>query len=159
MPFKWKPNLTIGFARGSGGGSGDIDSSFRQTGLQANKWRFQGVKRFRYYGELLRPELSNLSVATIGAGMPLLNNSSVDVTYHRYQQVQARDSLRNTRLRADPNGDSRDIGKELDIVLGIRENKRWEFALIGAQFRGGQAFSQQPNRIARLFLLELTYNF
>jgi alginate production protein len=159
LPLAWRPNITLGLARGSGGGSGDVDRSYRQTGLHANKWRFKGVKRFRYYGELLQPELSNLNVATLGVGMPLLNSSSLDLVYHKYRQVHAKDSLRDARLSADPNGVSTDIGQELDLVLDVRESRRFEYTLIASFFRGGDAYKVQPERDAYRLLFELTYNF
>ena len=45
--------------------------NFRQTGLQENKGRMSGVKRWRFYGEVLDPELSNLRVASAGFGLRL----------------------------------------------------------------------------------------
>ncbi len=159
LPMKWEPTLTLGYARGSGGSGDGVDRAYRQTGLHANKWRFRGVNRFRYYGELLRPELSNLGITTLALGFPLLENSSLEMVYHRYRQVEAGDQLRDARISADPSGDSRDIGREFDLVLGFRESRRLELAFIASAFRGGQAYVSQPDRSAYQLLFELTYNF
>ena len=54
MALPWRPTLTFGYAFGSGDRkSGRTDTAFRQTGLQDNQGKYNGVKRFRYYGELL----------------------------------------------------------------------------------------------------------
>jgi hypothetical protein len=74
-----KPSITLGYAIGSGDHDPDsgTDRSFRQTGIHNNNGRFWGVDSFRYYGELLRPELSNLHVLTLSAGLPLLSTGRI----------------------------------------------------------------------------------
>jgi len=95
-----RPTLTVGYARGS--------SDFRQTGLQENKTRFGGVKRWQRYGELVvQPELSNLSVVSLGAGMLVLENSSIELMTHRLRKVYASDHRSGSRLSAHPQGGSR----------------------------------------------------
>ena len=66
-----EPSVTLAFARGSGDRNrrDGVDRDFRQTGLQDNTARFNGVTSFAYYGETLDPELSNLNVFTIGVGL------------------------------------------------------------------------------------------
>lgn len=54
----------------------------RQTGLQDNNGEFFGVDCFRYYGELLRPELSKLQITTLALGFRMLTNSSIEFVYH-----------------------------------------------------------------------------
>ena len=67
----WGPSVTLGLAFGSGDDDLDdgVDHSFRQTGLQENSAQFNGVTRFKYYGEVLDPELSNLAILTLGGGL------------------------------------------------------------------------------------------
>ena len=74
LPFKFEPYLTFGLARGSGG-----SKTFRQTGLHGNNGKFRGNSRFRYYGEVLRPELSNLQIATIALGIPLGEDGWIEI--------------------------------------------------------------------------------
>lgn len=77
-----RPSLTLGYALGSGDGDphDGRDRSFRQTGLQDNNDRFRGVDSFRYYGELFRPELSNLHILTASVGFPILKHSAVELS-------------------------------------------------------------------------------
>ncbi len=113
-PFPGHPALTLGYAIGSGDEQpqGETDFSFRQTGLQDNNGRFRGVDRFRYYGELLRPELSNLQIWTAALGMRFWRSSSVEFLYHLYYQVEEASILRGARIKADPQGTNRNIGQE-----------------------------------------------
>ena len=146
-----RPSLTLGYAMGSGDVRSDSpkvddqksnDHSFRQTGLQDNNDRFRGVDRFKYYGELLKPELSNLRIATAALGFPFLENSSVELIYHSYQQVDAAKFLRDATVRRQPAGRKRGIGHEVDLVIGIEEWENFEIELIAAAFRAGPAFGE-----------------
>ncbi len=140
--FARELNFTLGYAVGSGPGQDQQrDKSFRQTGLNTNAAKFRGVDRFRYYGEILRPELSNLAVFTLGAGRQMLENSSIDLIYHQYWQIDPVAAMRGGRLDLAPNGFSTDIGEELDLVLGIEEWTHWEVRVILSLFRPGAAYS------------------
>lgn len=137
----WKPSLTLAWAFGSGDGnrSDDVDRSFRQTDLQGNSGRFAGVASFNYYGETLGPELSNLIIFTLGAGIRPLKNTSLDLVYHNYWQHHADDDIRDSELEMDPDGDDRHLGQGLDLVFGHRWDRSTINWVIGA-FKPGRAF-------------------
>lgn len=159
-PVALQPSFTLGHAQGSGGaGRADLDVTFRQTGLHENKGRIAGVKRVRYYGELLQPELSNLSIATLGAAVRLFGNTSVEALAHRYTQVVAADSLAGSRLSADPEGEERRLGHEIDLVLAVREWRQVEFSVVLAEFRPGAAFAANRRDRARSVELGVALNF
>lgn len=160
-PLPASPTLTLSLARGSGDAdpADGVDRAFRQTGLHQNKWRYAGVNRFRVYGELLHPELSNLQVRTASIGIPLLRNSSLELAWHDYRQQHASDSLRDTRLNADPSGLDPDIGQEVDLVLGFREGRRLDVELATGMFLAGEAFATSGRRRAWFGQLEFTWNF
>jgi hypothetical protein len=155
------PRLTLAYAYGSGedGDSGSTDRAFRQTGIQDNNDKFRGVNSFKFYGEILRPELSNLHILTVGIGLPILDNSSIELLYHRYRQDDASASFRNTRLKASPTGQARDIGQAVDLVVGLEEWRHWELELIGSWFRAGDAFGDKSGRDAQQLLFEIQYNY
>jgi len=156
-----RPTFTLSYAFGSGDGDpqDDVDRSFRQTGLQENKWRFSGVNRFRYYGELLNPELANLKIATAAVGIPLLGNSSLEFVYHRFRQAKAADFMRDVRIDDGLTGASSDLGREIDLILGFRERRRWELELILGSFEAGEAYGTAAGRRAYAASVELTVNF
>lgn len=137
-----EPSLTVGYAFGTGDAdpNGRVDRSFRQTGLQGNKARFNGVTRFKVYGELFDPELSNLSVFTGGIGLRPSRRSSLDLVYHRYLQDEASTRIRDSAIRATPTGLSRKLGSELDLIAGYREIRNVDVSLVLGYFVPGEAF-------------------
>lgn len=114
-----------------------VVKAFRQTGLQEKKGRFGRVMRFHYYGELFRPELSNLAIGSLGLSMRFLKNSSVDLVLHSYRERHASRRLADSRLERNPTGNSRDLGRELDLVLAFRESEQLEFITALGAFRAG----------------------
>ena len=153
--------FTASLARGSGDSDPDDDSdkAFRQTGLQDNNGKFRGVDRFRYYGELFRPELSNLQVTTLSVGRRLWSGSSIELAYHSYRQLTASTELRDSRIEADPTGLARQLGQELDLVFGLEESVHLEVELVGAVFRSGRAFGTARNQNSFALALKANYNF
>jgi hypothetical protein len=100
--FPGRPTLTLEYALGSGDRTPErgLQRAFRQTGLHSNEGRFDGVNYFHYYGELLRPELSNLHIWTVAVGFEFWRSSSVEFVYHVYRQVHAAPFVRDSRLDA-----------------------------------------------------------
>jgi hypothetical protein len=141
-PLAWEPRLFVGYAAGSGDASPEdgVDGAFRQTALHANEAGYGGVQRFAHYGALLEPELSNLEVTTLGAGLSLLQSSSLDLVWHHYRLVEPATSLRDARLEVELDGAQRDLGRSLDLVLALEEWERLEFGVIASAFRAGRAF-------------------
>jgi alginate production protein len=138
-----RPALTLGFAYGSGDRTPDdrYDRSFRQTGLQENEGDFGGSASFQYYGEVLNPELSNLLIFTVGLGIRPTEQFSLDLVYHYYMQDRAARMLRNAGIRAEPSGRSRELGSEVDFIVGLTELlDRVEFKAAVGYFIPGAAF-------------------
>jgi alginate production protein len=138
-----QPRVTLTYAVGSGdGGGGSHDHAYRQSDIQANETSFGGVRRFPHYGRLLDPELSNIAIATAGAGISLFRSSSLDVVYHYYRLIHRADSLRNSNSSFDTvfDGRHRDVGHAIDVELAIEEGDRFEFELSGSVLRAGSAF-------------------
>lgn len=156
-----KPAFTLGYAMGTGDEdtTDNKNENFRQTGLHDNNGRFHGVNRFRYYGEVLRPELSNLHIATAAIGFPFWRKSSVELVYHRYTQDYAFGELRDTRLEVDPNGTDKDIGQEWDLIIGMRKWKHVDLEIIAGQFIAGEAYGANEDDTAYTVNMEFTYNF
>ena len=143
----WEPSLTLGLAFGSGDDDpGDgADRAFRQTGLQDNNGDFNGVTSFKYYGEVLDPELSNLIILTAGLGLRPTDDSSIDLVYHHYRQHEASDELRNAGIDAAPDGRDRTIGNGVDLILGYQASERIELEAIAGAFLPGNAFADDAD--------------
>jgi hypothetical protein len=159
--FPLRPTLSMGYALGSGDKNSNdgINRNFRQTGLHDNNNRFNGVDRFRYYGELYRPELSNIKILTGAFGFPILRSSSVELVYHRYRQFYPADEQRDARLKADPNGERVELGEEWNLVIGLEEWKRLEIELVGGMFRAGKAYGALAGEKAYNVLTKVDFNF
>lgn len=154
------PTLTAGYAVASGGKrGGDLDLGFRQTGLQDNNDRYSGVDRFRYYGELFRPELSNIRILSAALGFPLLPNSSVEFLYHRYRQFSPSSQQRGIRIKTKPDGVHNQLGEEWDAVVGLEEWSHIEIEIVGSYFRAGRAFGSLAGEDAFNLTFNLDFNF
>lgn len=141
--------LSATFAVAYGSGDADPDDSrdraFRQSGLQENEDGFNGITRFKYYGEVLDPELSNLIIVTAGLGILPSDRSSLDLVYHRYWQDEAADFLRDAAIDADPGGRHRYLGDEVDLVLGLSEIEAVDIEAAVGVFLPGKAFSAEDD--------------
>lgn len=143
LPAVFSPSLSLAYAFGSGDSNTDdsFDGSFRQTGIQDNTGRFNGVEDFQLYGETLDPELSNIHIITAGLGIRPTENSSLDLIYHHYRQDTAREGrLRNAWIRKKTLGESHDLGQGLDIIAGYREIKNLQLYARYGLFFPGDAF-------------------
>jgi alginate production protein len=154
------PYLTLGYAFGSGDGDEESnhDNGFRQTGLQGNETEIGGLTPIQYYGEAFDPELSNLKVLTTGIGIHPLPGISVDLLYHRYWQDEAAGELRDAAIDAEPNGESTDLGSEIDLVLGYEEIEDLRVRGYLGYFMPGKAFGKGADD-ALFFRLEVQYEF
>ncbi|MGH7884128.1 MAG: alginate export family protein, partial [Thermodesulfobacteriota bacterium] len=155
-----EPSVTFGFAFGTGDDNPEDgeSNSFRQTGFQNNEGSFNGVPDFSYYGEVFDPELSNLLIFTAGLGINITEKSSIDFVYHYYQQHKSFDSFRDVGIDAEPNGESKNIGNEVDLILGYEEIWNTELALRLGYFIPGNAFSSESANVFSA-LLEFQYEF
>ena len=155
-----QPSITFGYAYGSGDAERNEgkDENFRQTDLQDNYYRFNGVTKFKYLGELFDPEITNISITTLGFGLRPTKKSSIDIVYHIYQQDEAVDRLTGTNIDRDPQGIDTDLGTELDIIFGSKELKNVYMEAILAVFQPGQAFKSNADD-AFFLSFEIGYEF
>ena len=156
----WEPSLTLGFAFGSGDdnpGSGR-DTNFRQTGLQENEATFNGETNFKYYGETFDPELSNLGIFTVGAGVKPSEATSIDLVYHYYWQHHASEEIRDSNLETDPDGRNRELGHGIDLVFGFLEIEDLSAEFVVGTFIPGQAFDNDADNAVFLGF-EIQYEF
>ncbi len=151
-------NFTLGYAFGQGDNPMSVkDNSFRQTGLQDNNAKFAGVTSFKYYGELANPELVNLKVLTAGMAYRFPQPISIDLVGHYYRQDKLNRRWINTGIRKRPNGISRDLGWELDFILGWRTQASWDLEIVAAYFDPGGAFDNADS--AFLGKIQFRYRF
>lgn len=141
-------SFTLGFAYGSGDAerSQGKDTNFRQTGLQDNYYKFNGVTKIKYLGEVFDPEITNISIMTLGFGFRPTKKSSIDIIYHAYDQVEAVDRLTGSNIDRDPEGNSKDLGYEIDVIFGSKEIKDVYIEAVLGIFSPGKAFNSNADR-------------
>lgn len=158
-PFK--PHLALGYAFGSGDENPDdnTDRAFRQTDLQGNSDKLGGVVSLKYYGEVFDPELSNMSIFTVGIGMWPSARSSIDLVYHRYGLDEPSDELRDAAVEEDLDGTGRELGDEIDLVFGYRGKRGVKAELNLGYFRPGRAFGDDADDDAFFVNFEVSFEF
>lgn len=165
-----RPTVVLGYAFGSGDDGEGNDSGFRQSDLQGNSSRL-GVSSsgVRNYGEVLRPELSNLHILTAGVGVPVMSASDTSLVYHAYWLAQNATSLRSSGVDGALNGDDRYVGQGLDLITnvalgddfglkgGYLKDTKLRIALGG--FDAGSAYGTEDDEMAYRGLMELKFRF
>ncbi|MFQ5583984.1 MAG: alginate export family protein [Calditrichia bacterium] len=147
----FSPTFTIAAAFATGADNPESQrGAFRQTGLQDNNSRFGGVTSFRYYGEVMDPELSNRLITTLGVGIRPLRYLSTEFIFHSYRQDKLSSDIGLTRLKTQANGKSRELGREMDLIVGYRPVNWLTSELVLGRFVPGAAFDHQdPAHIAQ----------
>ncbi|MEA3292462.1 MAG: alginate export family protein [Pseudomonadota bacterium] len=155
VPLPRSPSLTFIYAHGSGdkNHADDTERAFHQTGLQDKD------EEFRDYGQLLRPELSNLRIATIGAGFSVHRNARLWLGYHRFRQIYAAPFVRDASLDIEPTGKSRDIGQEISLVYETWPRENLRFQLIAASFEAGDAYGISAGERASRLYFKVNFGF
>jgi len=154
-----KPGFTFGYAFGSGDNNpGDgVDHNFRQTGLQSNKSKFGGVSNFEYYGVALDPELSNLHIITAGFGVRPFIKASVDLVYHYYLQHKPSIMIRDFGIRANPTGLDRNLGQEIDLIVGYKGIKNTKLRFKSGYFIPNRGFVENDNAFRCKFDIKFAF--
>lgn len=165
-----RPVLRLGYAFGSGDDGSDTDHEFRQSGLHSNSSR-PGVSSGSVYdyGEVLRPELSNLHIFTLGGGLPFGDFGDLNLFYHYYRLDENATDMRSSLVSAPLNGSDKFVGQEADVILNLSLSKVFDLentALKGVNlrtsfgvFRAGDAYGAAEGENAVRAFSELVFRF
>lgn len=163
-------NLTLGYAYGSGDDGNGTDNAFRQSGLHSNSMRLGESGGAVYqYGEVLRPELSNLHIFTAGGGLAYEDIADLNLFYHYYLLDNENTDLRHSLISAPLNGIDSDLGHELDLVLNVNifralgmntpwiEDIKWRNSI--GLFQAGDAYGAAQGENAAKVFSEIVFRF
>ena len=161
LSFEWQPawldDVTIVYAYAAGSGDANLGDSkidsFRQSGLHNNE------ADFLYYGELFQPELSNIKIHSLGISLDAIDNLDVSLLLHDYRQDEADSEMRDVAIDLDPNGLSRDLGSEIDLIAVYELDNGLELEFVTTVFEAGAAYGANAGRKSRYWSVDLTYNF
>lgn len=165
-----KLTLILGYAFGSGDEANlaeitnnkPVDKRFRQSGFQLNNgWLGEGGAKFKYYGELVKPELSNIAISTLGLRLKPNETSSIELVYHDYQQDQASSQFYGQGIKVTPNGINPELGEAVDLILSYRAIKGLKLELDISWFSPRQAFQSSSHNAKDVWQVytELRYHF
>lgn len=163
--------ITVGYAFGSGdeGGTG-TDHAFRQTDMQGSSSRI-GLERQQQknYGEVLRPELSNLHVVSAGAAYPVTEATDISATYFYYRLDEDAGGLRSSGISAPLNGTDKSLGQGLDLILNVRVDEEFQtkipltdstnFRVVAGSFFPGNAYGPADDEAAFRLFTEIRFRF
>ena len=155
-----RPTITFAFAYGSGDSDPDrgTDHAFQQTDLQDNNAKFWGITKFKYYGEVFDPELSNMMIFTTGLGLvPSEKTISADLVYHYYRLIELTDELRDAGVEEDLNGDHRDLGHEIDLIIGVRPENNINASISTGVFFPGRAYDDDQVSFGAEFNFQISF--
>ncbi|MSR39107.1 MAG: hypothetical protein EXS02_09760 [Planctomycetes bacterium] len=138
-----RPFLAAGYAIGTGAGINAKKQGYRQSGYNDNNGKMGSVTSIRYYGELLRPELSNIGIATLAGTIRPIADSSITLLFHNFIQDTPTTYSPINALSATTNGVLPDLGYEIDLVFGYRPRPGMTIELSASRFVPGNAFENQ----------------
>ena len=154
----WTPTVLedLTFFIGSTRADGDpdpengTDESFRGNGLQGDGESF---------GELYRPELSNINIDMVGIVWRISENIELALFGYDYEQQELAEEMRDVAIELDLTGESRDLGSEIDLILQIETSAGLEVILIASEFDAGRAYGSYSDETASYFSFEIAYEF
>lgn len=162
----YNTTLTAAAAHASGVSKPD---RYRQSDLHSNGFKLNGMNKFRYLGEVLDPELTNIQILTLGLGTQLSFNAMADLAIHSYRQVEVQENkLRGSNIEYDANGIDDDLGAGIDLILTYEPNDKTRIKFTTGRFIPGEAFRLEPlqnestgeeRKHAWVTALELEYTF
>lgn len=162
--------FSAGYAFGSGDDGAGDDTSFRQTDIQGNSSRI-GLERQqqRNYGEVLRPELSNIHILSASANHPLFDASDISLTYFYYRLDDDATGLRSSGVTAPLNGTDKFLGQAVDIAFNVDIDEEFgiqapytrdmDFRFVVGNFFPGDAYDPAGDSNALRIFTELKMAF
>ena len=67
--------------------------------------------------------------------------------------------MRDVTIELDPTGESRDLGRETDLILTVDARDGMELILTLAEFDPGKAYGEFSNETSNFIKFELDYEF
>ena len=135
--YKKDINYSFGVSYASG------SKEYKQPIFADNKSNFlQNDIKFRYYGEFLDPELTNISILSIYATYKPSIEQTYILSLHNYRQNSLSDTLHTTGYIIPTNSMQKNIGQEIDLLYQYQLSLRYKYKITFSYFKGGNAFNQ-----------------
>ena len=116
---------------------------YKQSIFADNKSKFlQNDIKFRYYGEFLNPELTNISILSIYATYKPSIEKTYILSLHNYKQNSFSNVLHTTSYIIPTNNMQKNVGQEVDLLYQYQLSLRYKYKITFSYFKGGSAFNQ-----------------
>jgi hypothetical protein len=104
-----------------------------------------------------RPVCRTTTPGLRGIGYRFKRKVSLDLVGHYYRQDELSNRWRESEIDSRPNGRSKDLGWEADLILGWRTHPSWDIEVVAAYFDPGKAFNDEDH--ALLGKVQLRFRF
>lgn len=157
------PVFSAGYAYGSGDDGQGRNNAFRQTGLHGNTspWRHRDTDgRNQHYGEVLRPELSNIHILSLGLRLPVVTRHTLSLGYFNYWMDERRSDLGTTGITAPLSGTDSHLGQGFDISMHMPlYSDILSSRIVLGGFKAGNAYGIAEGEYAWRGTAELRFKF
>lgn len=134
--FSTEGQVGVAYAYGS--------DDFQQTGLESNRSAFTGTRaRPHRLGEAFRGELANLHAVTAFASWQVRDEYDISAIGHYFRRADGDQEIGDSGIIAAMSNDSKDVGREFDLVL----SRYFKHGLLPAAI--SQTFDE-PSAVVRL---------
>lgn len=170
MPYD--PTFILGYIYASGDNGSGSNSAFRQTGLESNTSFFPDGRvqsSLRQYGEVLRPELSNLHILNMGVNVPFFKNGDLNFHYYSYWRANDKTGLLSNGIDQRLSNKGNHIGQALDVSTNynidallqksLSNIKKANLRLKLGSFYSGDAYGTNENELAVRGTAEINIKF
>lgn len=143
--FMYEPASWIN--KGIGASYAYSSKNYFQPYISNNKSDFLSKNlSFRYFGEFLDPELSNINILSLYYKNILDENSLYLLSLHKYWKTSKSSDIYDSRYVINTGDKSKDVGEEVDFLYKYMQKNYyyWQFGL--SYFLGGNAFDQAQKK-------------
>jgi len=139
----WEPAIALSYTYGSGDKGEDAENP--------NKKMFDPMFNYNYYGYAYSPRLSNIGILNAQLSVLPSDAWTLILDFYYYSQdkeramVMGNPDMDNGGVSAPTNGDEKDLGMELDVILEYDYTEDVAAQLVAAWFKPGDAYNTPEN--------------
>jgi alginate production protein len=154
-----KPSVGMQYFKTTDNNDSRTEGRFFQTGLESNKTKLTGKREYiTRFNDAYRPELSNMDVFGVYAGLSLSPSLEVNFLANRFTRVDTALDIGYSRVSSELINGQDDLGSGFDILLSYKpqyKNQWISNSLIRlrlSHFSPGDAYGEGVDNQARLAL-------
>jgi alginate production protein len=172
LDLPYDPIFIFGYTYASGDDGSGTNNAFRQAGLESNTSLYpenRVATSLRQYGEVLRPELSNIHILNMGVNFPIWDKGDLNLHYYSYWRDNNKTGLLSNGIDQNLIGNDHHIGQAFDISTNYSLDdllqksfntiRKANLRLKLGSFYSGQAYGSNKNELAFKGTAEIKVKF